>query len=301
MSIIVYHENPSDLASFTRLGDAWAIDEQNMIFAVADSPLRHLLRDTRNYPFDDFGYETASTFCDEFLLSFRNILQKGSFTEKSLRIALLEANVAIDQLNKKRGRTYGDKSNYDIAETVGIGAVVSEGVLYYGGLEDCYVNILRGPNLENVAVFEYQIMKASKYLDVLTEQGKVEEYIPEDIRGKLRKESLWEPCWCTHLRNNLEARDEKGNLVGWGCFTGEAVVGDFIQTHAVELEKGDRILLFSDGMIPVLENDVFVEWFIKNRHPSFHFELAMRKRIMQLLAGKDSAHKEKTLIYFEYE
>ena len=65
--IFIYHEDASGKNSFKRTGDAYAVDEQNLAFAVADSPIRCLVRDTKNYPHDDHGFEAASTFCNSFI------------------------------------------------------------------------------------------------------------------------------------------------------------------------------------------------------------------------------------------
>jgi len=118
--------------------------------------------------------------------------------------------------------------------------------------------------------------------------------------NKLKKENQWKPCWCNYLRNNKNALDEEGNLVGWGCFTGEKEAEEFIQTHSVKLKKNDHILLFSDGMIPVLEDKGFINWFIQNVTSSFYFQYQMRSKIMELLGGREEANKEKTLIYMQY-
>ena len=67
MKPFVYHENPAGKGSFSKIGDAWALNEKLKIYAVADSPLRCLVRDTKEYPFDDYGYCAATTFCESFV------------------------------------------------------------------------------------------------------------------------------------------------------------------------------------------------------------------------------------------
>lgn len=143
-------------------------------------------------------------------------------------------------------------------------------------------------------------MKASKYIDILSKEDKLKDYIPKELNGRIKKANEWEPCWCNYLRNNNKAFDKDGNLVGWGCFTGERAAEDFIQSYCLELQKDDHVLLFSDGMIPVLENYSFLKWFLENRSNSFYFHLQMRERIQELLKEQDSVNKEKTLIYFQY-
>lgn len=297
MKTFVYHENPSGEYSFSKSGDAWSIDDEKQIFAVADSPIRKLTLETREYPFDDHGYEAANTFCTSFVKNTRK--HKEELSEDVVREILLECNRDILELNNSLGKKYNDPLNYDVAETVGVGAVIDKDILYYGGVEDCYVNVLRGE--KNIAKWDYQIMKASKYVDEVSSEGRLEEYIPEEILHKLRKESYWEPLWCNHLRNNIKALDKGNNLVGWGCFTGEESIKDFLQVYSVKLEIGDDILLFSDGMIPVLQNSEFVEWFLESVNNSAVFQYEMRKRILKMLDGGSDMNKEKTLIYYKYE
>jgi len=151
MKTFVYHENASGKASFTKTGDAWSIDDDLKIFAVADSPLRCLIRDTKQYPFDDYGYEAASTFCEGFINYCKTQLSSQDFSLKTLKDVLIKTNEDIKKLNIQLGKKFNDPLNYDLAETVGIGAVIKDHTLYYGGLEDCYVNVLRGSNLKYIA------------------------------------------------------------------------------------------------------------------------------------------------------
>lgn len=297
----IYHENTSGKGLFVKIGDAWAIDEESKIFAVADSPLRCLIRDTKQYPYDDHGYEAASTFCNSFVSSIKETLTNKDFSDEDFRDSLISSNRSLKQFNEKLGKKYGDINNYDVAETVGVGAVIHNGTLFYGGLEDCYVNVLRGEELINVAPFNYQIMKASKYVDKLASQDKLKDYVPTTIKGRLQKENEWEPCWCNHLRNNMKAVDEAGNLVGWGCFTGEETAEDFFQVHSLKLEKGDKILIFSNGMITLLNNDEFKRWFCENAKSNFHSQQAVREKIMEMFADDPVVNKEKTILYFEYD
>ena len=151
MKTFVYHENASGKASFTKTGDAWSIDHDLKIFAVADSPLRCLIRDTKQYPFDDYGYEAASTFCESFIKHCKTQLSSEDFSLKTLKDVLIKTNEDIKKLNIQLGKEFNDPLNYDLAETVGVGAVIKDHTLYYGGLEDCYVNVLRGSNLKYIA------------------------------------------------------------------------------------------------------------------------------------------------------
>jgi serine/threonine protein phosphatase PrpC len=300
MNSFVYHENPSGDESFHRIGDAWYIDEETQSFAVADSPLRYRTRTFREYPFDDFGYDAASTFCNTFVNKSREYKHLVNFNENDFKQILLKANEAIRKLNVSLGKEYNDPINYDLAETVGVGAVISGNTLFYGGVEDCYVNVLRGDNLEEISIWNYTIKKSFNYRDTLTLKGTVHDYIPASIQKQLDPADYTEYCQCAYLRNNPNVLSEKKESVGWGCFTGESEVEHFIQVYKVKLKKGDHILLFSDGMIPVLDNKDFLRWFITNQTNSYNFQLATRKKIVELLRNNEELDKEKTLIYYRF-
>lgn len=97
MKTFAYHENASDKASFTKTGDAWIINSTENIFAVADSPLRCLIRDTKEYPFDDYGYEAADTFCKSFVKYGEKFLEDPKPDEESFREVLILCNKQVKQ------------------------------------------------------------------------------------------------------------------------------------------------------------------------------------------------------------
>jgi len=83
MKTFAYHENASDKSSFKKTGDAWIINSTENIFAVADSPLRYLIRDTKEYPFDDYGYEAADIFCKSFVKYGEKFLENPKSDKES--------------------------------------------------------------------------------------------------------------------------------------------------------------------------------------------------------------------------
>ncbi|MDD3661964.1 MAG: hypothetical protein PHG63_02755 [Candidatus Dojkabacteria bacterium] len=294
----VYKETVSGEGSFTCPGDAYAFDADRHIYAVADAPFRRITVELRRYPHDDHGMTTSMLFCEGFVEEVGKVLERnGTFSERAFHDVLKNVNKRIRELNERLEKTYRDPLAYDVAETVGMGMVVYDGTLYYGGLEDCYVNVLRGDSFDNIAPLDFQIMKAARHIKQLTEQGKIEAMIPDGLRGKLSDESLSESVWCGALRNNSEVTDENGEKVGWGCFTGEQEAEAFFQVHSLKLEKNDRVLLFSDGMVPVLSNDEFLGWYFDHVSHRGTFQHEMRKKIMELLKGTEDVNKEKTLLY----
>lgn len=316
MRFMVYHDNPSGIAACAQIGDAWSADRENMIFSVADSPLRFLTRFSREYPTEDFGYRAASTYCAGVERLARKCLSGKEFSEKNMRQCLVSANADIAELNAKIGKKYDDPLNYDVAETVGASAVIHNGNLYFGMLEDCYVQVLRGKKYENILKIKYRIKKSARYMDRMLAGGNFERNMDKSLKSRVGKQ-IWEPFWCNMLRNNTEIVDENGNKIGWGCFTGEKEAGDFFQVGSLKLEKGDLIAVFSDGMIPVLSNYELFAWIAANFGPTLKFQAQLRQKIMRefavdhkevLRAGDiESENKlpecdhERTLILFEYE
>lgn len=317
MSTFVYHENPSNDKAFVKSGDAYAIDEDVKAYAVADSPLRCIIRDSKQYPHDYHSDKAAQLFCDSFVESTKKLIKgssrskgndkdkdndndKDGFTIEKFITVLNVANKSIADLNKKLDLTYDNPLKYDLAETVGVGALIQGNKLFYGGLDDCAIRVLRGTQLKNVAKWDQPVKRSSKYIDRLAESGELMNYYTPEFHELVKKENYWEPCWCNHLRNNIDAKDREGKLVGWGCFTGESKASDFYQVHELTLEKGDHIFIYSDGMEKYIKNAGFTKWFLKNVTNSFYFHMELRKTIIALQNLISDVDKEKTLIYIKY-
>ncbi len=295
----IFQTNPAEKLSFTRSGDAYSYNHEHKIFFVADSPLRYLTIETRSYPHEDHSYKAARLLAETFQIEMQKQLAKGEMSEEIFRKVLAKCNNAVKKLNLQLGKKYGDKNNYDLAEAIGFGAVIFNNTLYYGGLEDSYINVLRGDSLDNIAPLEYQIKRnAFRYMEMIRDEGKLEKHIPVQLRGKLTPEAIWEPFWCNHLRNNTEIKDNEGLSVGWGCFTGERSAEKFFQVHSLKLKKGDKILLFTNGMIPSLSDDEFCSWLIQNAENTAKFQHEMNSKIIEKFEKGDAKRSEKVLIYY---
>ena len=62
-----------------------------------------------------------------------------------------------------------------------------------------------------------------------------------------------------------------------------------------------KIFVFSDGMIPLLDNNEFVLWFIESVSNGAVFQYEMRQKALDFLSGTNDVDKEKTLVFYEYE
>lgn len=299
--MFLYHENVSGDGSFLQQGDFYAVDESYKIAVVSDSPIRELTRSNlRKYPQDDNGLKAGEAFCNTMLDRLVAFVQDGTISAETFNSALVDANKSIKVLNQSLHKTSKGYLTYDCAETVGMAAVQVGDSLIYGGLEDCYVFVLRGPNLENVEKVDHQIMKARRFLDKLFAAGEYQKEYPEELKLSLKPEAFWEPIWCNVLRNNNDIHDENGNRVGWGCFTGEEKAESFFQVHQIQLEPQDHIFVLSDGMIPILNHKDFLEWFIGNWQSTFEFQKKMREKVVSIWGDNNTiTNKEKTLIYWK--
>jgi hypothetical protein len=294
----VYHENSSGKDLFRMRTDTYAFNEELMIFAIADAPLRALTRQKMDYPFEDWSAMAADLFCSAFVDSATEFIQRNeSYSLDQLQKDLSEANNAIKDLNEDLGKKYGDPAHYDIAETVGMVAVVNNGKLYYGGLEDAYINLLDGETLADKHKFDYQIMKAKKYLDKLAEGNGLQQYIDPAI--DLPDKYKWEPAWASYLRNNTKAMDDAGNFVGFGMFTGEPDALELMQVHEIEAKTGDHLLLFTNSMIKALNNEYFMNWFIANVNTSYEFQGQMQEKLAKVNEGASIENSEKLLIHIK--
>jgi hypothetical protein len=298
MRTFVHHENPSGKNSFRFSTDAYSLDESLQIFAVADPPFRMLTRLHKDYPQEDFSKLASQIFCTVFVDSARERIEKDeSFNEQSFIACMSNANKAIFDLNMELGREFNIPTQYDVAETVGMAAVVFDGILYDGGLEDCYVNLLRGDNFVDIHKFDYQIMKSSKYMDNVSKTGGLSKHIDPEVLKLIPDEYHWEAFWCTYLRNNTDIMDKEGRRIGWGCFTGEDSAMSFVQTHKAKIKKDDHLLLFSDGMIPATENRDLMQWFTKNVNTSFRFHEEFSAKLEDLNKDLPTEFSEKLILY----
>lgn len=295
----IYQETQADKTAFMKKGDSWAVSKDYLTLSVADSPLRRLTIAKRTYPFDDLGGHFGDLFCNKFIEYAEELTANSK--EQEIKEILARVNADIKEENIKSGKVYGDNNNYDMGEVVGAGLTIKGDTLFYGLLEDCYINVLRGEQLKDQVKLNYQITKAGKEINRISSEGKLTDFMTDEVKKILEEYDYWEPMWCTYLRNNITATNNNGEKVGWGTFNGEIEAEHFFQVGKVTLEPGDHILIFTDGMIPILEDENTLKWLLENANPTFVGQYKFRQQIEKLLDGKSALHKEKTLIYLKWE
>jgi hypothetical protein len=298
MDVTIYHSNSAGRDAFQREGDSWFYDINSLAFSVADAPLRVLTREIRKYPQEDYGFEASDIFCKTTVKELKH--------STDIKSAQLKANEQIRKYAETVGRSPDDPVYYDCPECVGMTVKIEGNTLYWGGVEDCYVHVLDSKSLENKINIKNEISKAYKAADPIVEKNQIKKFVDKKLLKILPKRWHREALWAGYQRNNTEAKNDDGESLGWGCFSGEKGVETFIQTGSVKIEKGDHIFLISDGMIPVLEDKNLIRWFIDNAKPSYYFDGKFRHKIMYALQKYEGeeAHKryvEGTLLYFKWD
>lgn len=300
MDYILYHENPSGSEAFHPCGDGWVINPDDNVCAVFNVGSRNLTREKRIYPFNDFSAEALDVLRSATIDTTHRLIRKGRFSEESMGEILSKLNGEMRVLNVAKGKQFGDTENYDLIEAVGAVSVIIDGTLYFGMLEDCYINVLRGRNLKDKVSVNYQIMKSKKFLDDIFAGERSYTLLDTSLKNAPVPKD-WEFYWCTRLRNNPAIVDENGDRMGWGSLTGEPGAEEFFQTGSVKLKKKDHVLLVTDWMIPVVADDELLAWILKNAEPTYRFHESFRRKIEERFTGKNDSHiadKEKTLLYF---
>jgi hypothetical protein len=94
----------------------------------------------------------------------------------------------------------------------------------------------------------------------------------------------------TQVRNNLDFRDAAGRLRGYGAFTGEPGVSAYWRVGMIDVQEGDVLALFTDGVAPYVDMPEFtaiVRMFVGDRN---HSTCAMQlSRLFDRWSGREGA------------
>jgi serine/threonine protein phosphatase PrpC len=183
--------------------------------------------------------KSAKIFCESVLSSLKN----ANCDDDSLRHAFDRANRGIGELNRADGKGT-DPIDNDYFGAVGAAAFIChERHLHFGYVGDCRI-IVYG---ENGKILETpdDVAPVRAYLSYLKSHGMES----KDTRSRLIR---------SHVRNNANFHGASGQQPGYGVFTGEIGVRDFYRVGRISLGNYNLILLFSDGMVPVVERDDFL-------------------------------------------
>lgn len=281
-NLFLFHEN-SRKDPWKYPQDRAYASEKNDVLAIADGITRSALAQRGSFPAEFHGGTVAEIFVNSFAELSREF--KGS--EGSMNDLLHEVNKRIYEFNVSMGFDYESiGENYWLGECVGGGCIVKDDFLYYGILEDTYINVLRGEQLEDLVKMKLQIMRSYRYGQELA-----------DKTGR-----NFEEVWAVDLRNNPSLKDESGNQLGWGSFNGQKEAESFWQVGSVQLKDSDIILLVTDGALDLFgakeELNAAQEIMYKSGNNSgTKSQIDLSEQISGLItSGMSSLQSEKTIL-----
>lgn len=177
-------------------------------------------RDKNNgiYPNPSPSFEVTQIFAQE-VYNFLKQGSRGKSVVNLLRLAVIKGNNKINEYNQKATWSF-------LPGTVGIISMILDDKFYYVFVGDCIGQI-----------FHNNISRKFTYLQTKLIKEHITEFSADQIRNVI--------C------NN------KKHPYGYGVFTGEAGVMDFLEFGEEPLCKGDFIMLTTDGMDKLLNNKDF--------------------------------------------
>jgi serine/threonine protein phosphatase PrpC len=214
--------------------DYFVADDQKAIYIVADG-ITTTPKTDADYPNPSGGQLTSRLFCETV---YQFLLAQPDITRDSVYQSLLRANEAIFALNQAHGRyeraNFVDEDYYGTVATV---AVVIAGccVIYHVG--DTLVLWQNGTSLERITESQTQGVAAYKW-----KINAIRRMISRELTVAIRRD----------FRNHLHARGMDGEAVGYGVFTGEPGVVDFIRSYERPIPPGTTFLMTSDGFEPLV-------------------------------------------------
>ena len=164
------------------------------------------------------SFEVTRIFAEQVLSTLKRT-ELPSDVKYWLKQAVVDGNKRIKDSNDQK------KWNY-LPGTVGIISVISDNKFYYVSVGDCSGRILHKGKVKLLTYSQTELI----------ERHKAEFSVSE-------------------IRNNI--CNNKNHPYGYGVFTGEQRVIDFLQFGVVTVYKGDMILLATDGLDPLINSEKF--------------------------------------------
>jgi len=195
-----------------------------------------------------------------------------------IRDAFEEGNKTIKRLNIKLGLTPGtvDYLSKQYAATVGAAGLIEKDMFYFGQVNDCGVIVMDcfGKRKVDLVADDTAFREYTSYL------GRLGRYNGAVERHKYVRRSVV---------NNYNLEYE-GKKVNFGVMTGEVRAMQFLRVGAIQLEKGDALVCYSDGFLPHLRDEEFVEKLRGGNKGQ------MERKISALEKAGAEYQKEKSLI-----
>lgn len=241
--------------------DAFSIDRQNGIIAVADGvtrdPMEYLpnigtplgmLKFLLNYPRPSPAKIVSNIFVETFPLVLRDYNDQNR-DEKAVRGAFEEANKKIKEWNDKNISNPNYVMN-DFAGCVAAGTSNQFDVISFGYLTDA-----------GIAIFDSEGNLKSR----TENQGpdKYDKYIWQDKR-------LQNIDWRNPEARRIIRREYRNNFSekhSFGVLTGEDSAMNYVKTGALELRPGNSLIVYTDGLESTIFSGEFAD-LLRNRNLS---------------------------------
>ncbi len=223
--------------------DALLISKKIPVLAVADGVTQSHYKNGR-YALPYGARLAARIFCKTTVSHLEKHVNIKNASEKQIKSAIKEAfntaNKKIRELNIKHGLVDKrmDYLQHDWFDTVGIAAVVVKNTLHYGFVGDCGLIIF---NKNNKKIFQTKDM-------VRPAVKRYENMYPDFAAFPAEKRTL---IIRRDFRNNPDKK-------GYGSFTGEGNVQYYYAFGTKRLNKGDMVVLYSDGFFNLLKDAEFI-------------------------------------------
>ncbi|MCH5166785.1 MAG: protein phosphatase 2C domain-containing protein [Erysipelotrichales bacterium] len=210
-------------------------------------------------------------------LAAKEICESFSQTAGTLKERLVESNKSVKALNDKYIKECDYLQN-DYYAAVASCVRINGNVLEYAYI--CDSGVIVYDKLGNVK-FQTQDDKAAISQPYINSIG-ISWFLPE-ARVKVRKD----------FRNNLN-NIQDGKCVSFGALTGEDAAAEFIKSGQLELDSGDSVLVYSDGLANFLHDEDFI-----NQILNFNEEEFQKYILDKSIADYDKYGSEKTIVLFK--
>lgn len=237
---------------------------------IGDPDLSHYSKEDyiKKYPRPSGASEAAKIVCKTFAASNASLYER-----------LKACNEKIKEYNDKEIPECDYLQN-DYYASVASCMEIKEDILQYAYICDCGVIVYDHEGKIKMQTVDDKARYSDQYIDHIG----IPWNLPE-ARVLVRKE----------FRNQPEKRIN-GECVSYGALTGEESALPFIRTGSLKLQKGDFVLLYSDGFAAYLKE----KEFIKNL---LHFEKEKMDAYIEKMAqeNKDIFGRERTVLIWKIE
>jgi len=219
--------------------DAVLVSKKFPILAVADGVTQSHYKNGR-YALPYGAKKAAQIFCKSSVKYLEKNLGNKKLSPSQIKNIVKDSfdsgNAKIKALNEKHeiNEKTMDYVQHDWFDTVGVTAVVVSGVLHYGVVGDCGLAIF---NQSDKKIFQTRDGVHPAVLRFEKKYPDFASFSKEKRAFLIHKE----------FRNNPNGQ-------GYGSFTGELSVEKYYVLGSKKLTKGDMVVLYSDGLVPLLKN-----------------------------------------------